>query len=123
MTATLTYRLQTFSKFHVRESGFYREYQVLDLDTLTVPVSARLFWPANSAYCVLHAGPHRKGSGRADGGGYHKASAALGYAIQNAGIDLSESIDGVGDAAMDKAILAIAAALGVKHPYLITVNA
>lgn len=123
MKATLTDRPQTFSKFHARESGFYREYRVLDLETLTVPVSARLYYPAKDVFCVLHAGLHRKGSGRADGGGYHKASAALGYAIHNAGIDLSENIDGVGDAAMDKAMLAIAAALGVKHAYLILVNA
>ena len=122
MTATLTDRL-TLSKFHDRETGFYREYRVLDLDTLTVPVSARLFWPASNVYCVVRAGPHHQGSGRAGGGGYHKASAALSYAISNAGIDLSEHIDGVGDGAMDKAMLAIAAALGVKHAYLILVNA
>ena len=123
MTATLTERKQIFSKFHDRETGFYREYRVLDLETLTAPVRARLYYPAKDVFCVLHAGLHRKGSGRADGGGYHKASAALSYAISNAGIDLSENIDGVGDAAMDKAMLAIAAALGVKHAYLILVNA
>ena len=122
MTATLTDRPQTFSKFHARESGFYRDYQVLDLETLTVPVSARLYQPAGDVFCVVRAGPHHQGSGRAGGGGYHKASAALSYAISNAGIDLSEHID-VGDGAMDKALLAIAAALGVKHAYLILVNA
>ena len=123
MTATLTERTPHYLKVHDRETGFYREYRVLDLEKLTEPVRVRLYQPAGDVYCVVRAGPHHQGSGRAGGGGYHKASAALSYAISNAGIDLSEHIDGVGDAAMDKAMLAIAAALGVKHAYLILVNA
>ena len=123
MKATLTDRKQNYTKSHDRESGFYREYRVLDLETLTEPVRVRLYQPANNVYCVVRAGRHHQGSGRAGGGGYHKASAALGYAISNAGIALSEHIDGVGDGAMDRALLAIAAALGVNKPYLITVYA
>ena len=50
------------------------------------------------------------GHGWAGGWGYHRISAAYDYAIRDAGIQLSESIDGVGDSAMEAAFLAIARA-------------
>jgi hypothetical protein len=48
------------------------------------------------------------GSGKASGFGYHRGSAALADAIDNAGIALSQDINGSGDAAMDRAVMAIA---------------
>lgn len=52
------------------------------------------------------------GHGKAGGGGYHKASAAIGYAIDNAGIKLSQDICGRGDSAIEDVLFAIAAAQG-----------
>lgn len=56
-------------------------------------------------------GMHSSGSGTATGYGYHKASAAAESAIRSAGVSLSESIGGVGDAAIREAVLAIGNAL------------
>jgi len=57
---------------------------------------------------------HISGGGKAGGCGYHKPSAALAAAIDDAGIALAESIGGVGDDAMRDALCAIARALGYK---------
>lgn len=74
------------------------------------------------------------GTGRAGGYGYHKESAAVAEALDSAGIKLFGSayhgrqevdmekeayIHGVGDAAIDLALLAIGAALGYKEFYII----
>ncbi len=71
---------------------------------------------ASPIYCSLWVNVpgviHAAGHGRARGYGYHKASAALGDAIQSAGITLSKDIDGVGDTAMDDALHAIGIACG-----------
>lgn len=61
------------------------------------------FWVMGGDYLAGHA--------KAGGGGYHKQSAALGSAIRNAGIELDSSINGVGEDAMQDALLAIAAAV------------
>lgn len=52
------------------------------------------------------------GRGHAGGYGYHKASAAIGSAIESAGITLSEDINGRGQSAIREAMLAIGLALG-----------
>ena len=54
------------------------------------------------------------GYGYADGGGYHKESAALDSAIESAGITLSKHIDGYGENAMREAGEAIVRALGYR---------
>jgi len=64
-------------------------------------------------------GLHVSGSGKAGGYGYHRPSAALGQALCNAGFALSESISGRGESAMREALLAIAAAIGVKRPAIV----
>lgn len=56
------------------------------------------------------------GSGTASGYGYHKASAAVDTAISNAGVRLSESINGRGDAAIREAVDAIGVALEPNAP-------
>lgn len=53
----------------------------------------------------------RNGSGSAGGYGYHRASAATAEAIYNAGIELSEDINGRGTCAMREAVEAIARAM------------
>lgn len=60
-----------------------------------------------SIWVKLPDGEWTTGKGNAGGYGYHKESAAIGYAIMSAGIELSDAIDGRGDSAMFDALLAI----------------
>lgn len=91
------------------------------------------FWMARSAdgaspvYCSvwvrgLGNQEYFAGHGRARGCGYHKASAAMQFAFDNAGIRLSEPIDGRGDSEMERAMLAITKTLGFDHEkaYILT---
>lgn len=65
---------------------------------------------------------HVAGHGRATGWGYHRPSAALGAAFKSAGVHLDESINGVGDGAMERACIAVAVALGYKESNLAVVK-
>lgn len=84
-------------------------------------IDARLYMArsqsASVVYCLLWINPHHgkkwaRGYGKAGGYGYDKKSAAMGAAIESAGIVLSERIDGVGEDAMRAALTAIGAAIG-----------
>ena len=57
-------------------------------------------------------GNETSGAGHARGSGYHKPSASIGMAIENAGFKLSQSIAGAGDDAIEKALVAVAHAVG-----------
>lgn len=70
----------------------------------------RIYQTNATAYaCIWVYSPtfYTRGSGQASGYGYHRASTAAEYAIQAAGIDLSEPISGRGDSAIVEAIGAI----------------
>jgi hypothetical protein len=78
-------------------------------------IQARFYHTGSRVYCCvwIHAKDcHTAGGGFAAGGGYHRKSAALESALNDAGITLSESVHGVGDAAMVDALQAVAFALG-----------
>lgn len=64
-------------------------------------------------------GLHCSGTGHASGYGYHKPSAAAAAAIESAGIELSDPIDGRGDAAVDDALRAIGRALGYSNLHVV----
>jgi hypothetical protein len=55
---------------------------------------------------------HFSGTGKASGYGYHKSSAAIGEAIERAGIKLALPIGGRGESAVRKALDAITRELG-----------
>lgn len=59
------------------------------------------------------------GHGQAGGYGYHKISAAVGDAIRSAGIELDQSISGVGERAITLAMEAIALKLGYRKTLII----
>ena len=63
------------------------------------------------------------GGGVAGGGGYHKASAAVGDALADAGVILPGNINGAGDGAIREALLAVAQAIGAENPAVFTVGA
>lgn len=78
-------------------------------------VEARFYMGRSRSSSTVYAsfwvmgGDYLAGHDKAGGWGYHKQSAALGGAIRNAGITLDARIDGVGEGAMEDALLAIAA--------------
>ena len=78
--------------------------------------------PIYASIWVYGAGPTISGYGRATGGGYHKASAALSAAIDSAGIVLPERIDGVGDSASQRALEAIARAIAGDAAEILIIN-
>jgi hypothetical protein len=112
---------------HRKENHFTSEYAVLVHETreaytregctMRSPIIARIYHTANTAYaCIwVHNEPiHISGGGKAGGYGYHKASAALQGALDDAGVQLSESINGRGEQAMRDALTATARALGLS---------
>lgn len=104
-----------------------RKEYVREGNIMRSPIIARLYAVPSAQYgftihaCVwINSATDKKpvyisGGGKASGCGYHKASAALQAAINDAGIVLSESIAGVGDSAINDALIAIAKALGFKR--------
>lgn len=106
------------------ESSFISQYTVVD-KAFKQPIIARFYQTKTGAnvYCCLwvnackhiHGVPqdiYVSGGGKAGGYGYHKGSAALEDAINDAGITLSESISGRGTSAMYEAFESMALALG-----------
>lgn len=72
----------------------------------------------------IYDGMWSNGSGTATGYGYHKESSAANIAISNAGISLSEPINGRGNAAIKEAVLAVGNALYSDGPvYVIDCHA
>jgi hypothetical protein len=84
------------------------------------PIIARIYWSkGGTAYACIWInsatkGIYTSGGGKAGGGGYHKASAALQSALDDAGVILPDNIAGRGDSAMTDALTDIALALGYK---------
>lgn len=108
---------------HRKENGgFIREYAVFDLDDLRGPtITARVYWPGQVAYaCVWinSESAYARGAGKAGGYGYCKESAAMAYALADAGVTLRDDIDGRGTQAIRYALLALAAHTGVTRPML-----
>ena len=119
MQATIIAGRDKFSISHRREkSANFEEYVIIDPLTRSAAVTARIYWGRSRCYCCvwIHGDNYSQGSSYVDGGGYHMASAAVSVALANAGVALSESIDGVGDTAIRDALLATAIALGVESP-------
>ena len=99
-------------------SGLPRLSEMCDYSTDTPVVTCRLYATAGSTYaCIWLAGGH-SASAVARGYGYHRASAAVAFAIEKLGIALSEPIEGAGDTATHDAILAVARLLGETLPTL-----
>ena len=103
-----------------KEKGFYRQAAVIDSQDGAAVVVARWYWPgrdgSSPCYCCVWIHGNRRyscrhdgsGAGKAGGGGYHKSSAALSHALDAAGVELSDPIDGRGESAEDAALLAVA---------------
>jgi hypothetical protein len=107
------------NRTHRKEDHLQHEYAVIDPRNGAAIVTLRLYWTGGSRWyaCLwILDGASRtygNGSGYAGGYGYCKQSAAAAAAIDAAGIELAQSIAGVGTEAIREALLAIAAKL---HP-------
>lgn len=116
---------------------FFSSYSIIDLSgeryghdkrLANSAVELRLYGTGNQNFACLwvnhsKAEIHTQGSGRAGGYGYHRPSAAAQEAIGNAGFDLDESISGVGDSAIEEAMVAVAKAAGLKNFILVRSHA
>lgn len=101
-----------------KENGFYRQISMIDSRDGSAIVSARWYWPgrdgASNCYCCVWIDgddAHGAGGGKAGGYGYHKESAALLAALNDAQAYVSEDIGGRGDQAMFDALEAVARAV------------
>lgn len=111
-----------------REKSFWKELSLIDLDKGQSVANVRFYGAGSTLYCVtwFHLwgyGKHEydrscRGMGKAGGYGYHKASAAMQEALQDAGFSFGASFSGVGDEAMQEALQAIAAHIGIARPMI-----
>jgi hypothetical protein len=101
--------------YHRKEKHFVRQYTVINRSFNELITMRFYSTPSVSYACVWINGRNPSvslaGAGRANGYGYHRASAAAMAALQDAGIILSESIDGRGDSAIEEALKAVATKL------------
>ena len=102
-----------------------KSYNVIT-DTLREIIMARCYMGRSASASTVYAsiwinspGYHSSGKGKASGYGYHKESAAIGAAIESAGITLDTGISGVGDCAIREALKAIAHALGFSNVLIV----
>jgi hypothetical protein len=123
MKANISNLRETTKSLKFRDRELIHGYKVLDGRSVIIDV--RLYMSRSSAasvvYCALwiQASPYGRGAGKAGGYGYDKNSAAVGYAIDDAGITLDKDIDGRGEYAIIEALEAIAQALGAKNPLIV----
>jgi len=126
MKATYNKNAKTkFTTFHRKENKCYFDsYSAIVIrpdyegkPSVFTPVEIRLYGTGNSNTAALWvndsvSGIHTSGTGQAGGYGYHRPSAAAREAIYNAGFELSEDISGRGENAIERAVKAIAEAIG-----------
>lgn len=110
---------------------FFSSYAIIEMSRerygchkrlVNASIELRLYGTGNQNFACLwvHSEPvHTQGSGRAGGYGYHRPSAAAQEAIYNAGFELSDSISGVGDSAIEEALVAVAESLGLSDFILV----
>lgn len=104
------------------QNGFYKEYSVIEPSSGASVVIFRLYCTGSTIHCVAWFYGNESygwGYGKAAGYGYCKASAAVGEAIENAGISLSEPIDGRGITAIWDAAKAVAKKLTGKRKFIL----
>lgn len=107
-------------KAHRKENHFMQSYILLCTDESGIRELAqlRLYGTQSTNYACLWVHDSKSetyvaGSGKAGGYGYHRPSAAAQVAFDNAGVGLGEAIDGRGDSAIENAMKALGAALGI----------
>ena len=98
---------------------FYKELSIIQSASNT-PCRFRFYCSGSVIHCIAWISGREvygSGYGKAGGYGYCKESAAMQDAINNAGITMSERIDGRGDSLMRSAALGIAKAVTGKRKF------
>ena len=128
MKATIPTKVITNGRNHSREKEIVAAY-ILISDNREIGRAVCYMGKSRQASVVYASvwirvkalGDTISGRGHAGGYGYHKSSAAIGSAIESAGITLSEDINGRGQSAIREALLAIGLALGFTDCNIIEV--
>ena len=110
---------------HRKEDQAFYSFSLIDLDAGKERAVIRLYNSATGRLnfaCLWINDPWASGSGRAGGYGYHRPSAAAHEAFRAAGITLAEPIDGRGDSAIQEAMEALGAHLGIKRATILKAN-
>lgn len=105
---------------HRKEKQAFYSFSLIDLDQGSESAVIRLYYSTTGArnYACLWITRepfYASGSGQAGGYGYHRPSAAAQEAFERAGVKLAEPIDGRGDSAIEDAMRALAAHMGVAR--------
>lgn len=103
-----------------------RKEYIREGNTMKSAIIMRIYHTKSTAYACLWVNSndtHISGGGKAGGYGYHKASAAMQAALDDVGVQLSESIAGRGESAMIDALVATARALGYRKFHIHTSHA
>jgi len=119
---------------NIRDKQIYRGYKVIDSDFNEI-IDCRIYWPSQTCYCAIwitdtnqkkfgridydEKNLKLQGTGSAGGYGYDKESAAVSDALTNSGVTLSKRISGVGQDALESALIAAANIFNKKNKYLI----
>jgi len=104
---------------HRKEDHFYKEWALVGLNDkreIHKFIDIRFYGSGSVVYCCVwvHDGredkgmPYLSGSAKAGGYGYHKESAAMEAALNDAGFTFAAHFGGCGDSAMRVALEAIA---------------
>jgi len=107
------------------EKGFSKEYAVINPSNGDSVVLLRVYWAGTTCHCIAWfygEDSDGNGYGKATGGNYCKESAAIAYAIDDAGIELSDAIDGRGESMVRQAALAIGKKLTGKRKLILHVS-
>lgn len=112
-----------------KEKGFFSSFSAIVPDEkgkLFSAIDLRFYFVGRDGMSPTYAciwivdrkGNFTSGGGKASGCGYHKPSAAAQDAMQAAGVTLSKSISGVGEGAIERALIAICEAMGYTEVYI-----
>lgn len=132
MKAILSGENNDINSNHRKEHNYSDSYLLLHMykGEIKQAATVNFYYTTSRCYCCLwiHArrdnepGYYTGGSDFAGGYGYHKASAAFHGALNNAGIDITKNISGVGATAIIEALQAIGKALKLKKITVIHSN-
>ena len=107
------------------EKGFSKEYAVINPSTGQSVVLLRVYWTGTTCHCIawfFGKDSFGNGYGKATGYGYCKESAAIAYAIDDAGIELGKRIRGLGASMVRQAAIAIGKKLTGKRKLILHVS-
>lgn len=116
MEATITKEQYTGKiGYHRKEKHFVRQYTVIN-QSFKELITMRFYATPSASYVCVWINSKAPsislaGGGKATGYGYHRDSSAARVALEDAGIILSEAIDGRGDGAIEEALKAVATKL------------